>query len=331
MLRIYKLILIGALVGLALLLPEVLARMFLPEWKPPASDKPSLFVHNPHTGWMHPAATTMDHNGGSIASNQSGLRDGEWGDKTRPRVLFLGDSFTWGWGIGQNGERYTDRLQEQFSDYQFTNVGIIGFNTLQEYLLLQHYFNDIKPDYLVLQIFANDFPENLTAEGIYPRPHFDFQDDFSIKNHPAPESNDGWIKKSIIYLGEHTYFYRQVIVRLFIFILDARLITEDKEQAPSEEDLLRGMEIALNLIFKFSEENHIPTIVIFSAMDDPQKKVIETTSKQYNVKSINLDPAFNSASAEWKDHTQHWNVYGHALVAEYLKLPMTEFINKTHE
>jgi len=330
-LKVYKLLLIGAFIGLALLLPEVLARVFLPEWKPPASDKPSLFVHNSHTGWMHPASTTMEHYGGNISSNVMGLRGEEVGEKNKPRVLFLGDSFTWGWGIGENEDRYTDRLQKQLSDYQFINAGIIGFNTLQEFLLLEHYFSDIKPDYLVLQVFANDFPENLTAEGIYPRPHFDNQDDFSIKNHPAPEDKGGWIKKSIIYIGEHTYFYRQVIIRILTLILDAGITLEEKVQAPPESDLLKGMEIALKLIFQFSERHHIPMLVIFSSIDSQQREMVEKISMDYKIKAINLDPAFYTATNEWKDHTEHWNVYGHSLVAEYLQSPMMDFVNSDHE
>lgn len=328
MLRIYKFIVIGGLIGLALVVPELLSRIFLPEWKPPPSDKPSLFVHNPQTGWIHPALTTMEHYGESVTSNRFGLRGAEIGEKNKPRVLFLGDSFTWGWGIGKNEDRYTDRLQQQFSDYEFINAGITSFSVLQEYLLLKEYFDEIKPDYLVIQIFSNDFPENITAEGIYPRPHFDFRDDFSIKNYPSPKVSGGWIKKSIIYLGEHTYFYRQIIIRAFIFFMDKKIILEDEYQTPSESDLLEGMKKALRLFFKFSEENHIPILVIFSSLDNQQREMIEKTSNNYKITAINLDPAFNSANKEWRDHTEHWTIYGHALVAEYLELPVTNFLNK---
>lgn len=330
-LKIYKFALIGALVGLALLLPEVLSRIFFPEWKPPASDKPSLFVHHPQTGWMHPASTTMEHYGGNVTSNAFGLRGEVMGEKNKPRVLFLGDSFTWGWSIGKNENRYTDRLQQHFPDYQFMNAGIIGFNTLQEFLLFRYYFDDIKPDYLVLQVFANDFPENLTAKGIYPRPHFDARDDFSIKNYPAPDASGGWIKKSIIYVGENTYFYRQMIIRAFMFMLDSGMTPEEEEKAPAEADMLKGMENALALIFQFAGEHHLPVMVIFSGLNESRIKVIENSSGEYQISTINLDRAFDSASHEWKDHTEHWNDYGHALVAAYLQPSMIHFINEPHE
>jgi len=330
-LRIYKFLLMATLIAVAFLLPEFLSRFLFPEWKPPASDRPSLFVHSPHTGWTHPASTAMDHYGGTITGNLMGLRGEDIGEKDRPRVLFLGDSFTWGWGIGKDEERYTDQLQQRLPDYQIINAGIIGFNTLQAFLLLRHYYENIKPDYLVLQMFANDFPENLTGQGIYPRPHFDFRDGFSIKNHPAPVDGISWIKKFVIYLGENTYLYRQIIVRIFVFLLDFGMTPEEKNINPSDADLLEGAEKALQLIFQFAGEHQLPVLVIFSAMNGDQIKIIESTADRYNVKTVNIDPAFDFADHEWKDHTEHWNAYGHALVADHLYLYLVNFISVSHE
>src|SRR5579862_3185487 len=44
------------------------------------------------------------------------------------RMLVLGDSFTWGWGVGQ-GQVFTDHLQAAFPSIAVVNRGITGYGT----------------------------------------------------------------------------------------------------------------------------------------------------------------------------------------------------------
>src|SRR5262245_61550618 len=121
--KIMRFTLIVLLIAAALAVPEIVARIFIPSWKPSVSDAPSHFVPNPYTGWLHPVSSPVDNRGEQVFSNHLGLRDSEWGEKNKPRVLFLGDSFTWGWGVS-NGERYTDNLQSRLPNIQVLNAGI---------------------------------------------------------------------------------------------------------------------------------------------------------------------------------------------------------------
>jgi hypothetical protein len=331
MLRIYKFLFAVGLVVLAFLVPEMLARIFLPEWEPPVSDKPSLFVHNPHTGWTHPPSITMDHYGGSISSNSLGLRDREPGEKKKPRVVFLGDSFTWGWSIGDDRDRYTDRLQARFGEYQFINAGVIGFNTLQELLLLQHHANEIQPDYVVIQMFANDFRENVVPEGIYPRPYFDCQDGCAIRNYPSLDESYDAGRRAIVYLGENTYFYRQLLIRLYTLLLQAGISFEEETHIPGREEMTKGMKLALPNIYEFGEDHNIHVLVFFSGMESYQIEIIESISQQHGITAVNLDPAFIVTMNEWKDHTQHWTSYGHELVAAYLQPHLQSFLESRDE
>ncbi|MFN8644965.1 MAG: SGNH/GDSL hydrolase family protein [Candidatus Binatia bacterium] len=76
------------------------------------------------------------------------------------RVLALGDSFTWGWGVPQ-GAVYTDRLQRALADVAVDNRGVNGFGTGQEYLLLQQELTGHRYDVVLVQFFFNDVAENL--------------------------------------------------------------------------------------------------------------------------------------------------------------------------
>lgn len=93
----------------------------------------------------------------------------------RHRVLVLGDSFTWGWGVAQ-GELFTDRLQARLPpDVAVYNRGLTGFGTAQEYLLLQRELAATRYHTVVLMFFINDLDDNINGmKG--GRPYFELAD-----------------------------------------------------------------------------------------------------------------------------------------------------------
>jgi lysophospholipase L1-like esterase len=101
------------------------------------------------------------------------------------RVLVLGDSFTWGWGVSQ-GEVFTDRLQARLSPtVAVYNRGVIGFGTAQEYLLLQRELAATHYDTVVLMFFINDIADNTDGKEGH-RPYFVLVDGQLLpRNQPA--------------------------------------------------------------------------------------------------------------------------------------------------
>lgn len=92
----------------------------------------------------------------SYAVNSMGLRDQEE-DLTRPEIIFLGDSFTMGWGVEQD-ESYPELLENKLQR-KGLNASISSYGTAREHLLFQ------KTDHqncqlLVLQYCSNDEEEN---------------------------------------------------------------------------------------------------------------------------------------------------------------------------
>ncbi|MBX3027313.1 SGNH/GDSL hydrolase family protein [bacterium] len=79
------------------------------------------------------------------------------------RVLVLGDSFTWGWGVPQ-GAVYTDHLQRALPRAAIANRGVNGFGTGQEYLLLRQELAARRYDVVVLQFFFNDLADNVEGK-----------------------------------------------------------------------------------------------------------------------------------------------------------------------
>lgn len=100
------------------------------------------------------------------------------------RILVLGDSFTWGWGVSQ-GEVFTDRLQSLLPDAAVYNRGVNGFGTGQQLLLLQQELAEQHYDAVVLMFFQNDVGDNINPKR-GRRPLFALQGDRLVPPHDPP-------------------------------------------------------------------------------------------------------------------------------------------------
>jgi lysophospholipase L1-like esterase len=103
----------------------------------------------------------------SIAHNTEGFRRQEFltPDKQqscRRTIHVFGDSFTWGWGVGQ-GEMFTDLMNRSMADTCIKNYGIISTGTVAQYeLFTREVKKSVKPDDIVLiMFFSNDFDDNV--------------------------------------------------------------------------------------------------------------------------------------------------------------------------
>jgi lysophospholipase L1-like esterase len=107
-----------------------------------------------------------------FSTDSLGLRGDELGPKDRPRVLALGDSFTWGWGVPQGEEwiRWAGKEIEQRGGpaVETVNGGVNGYGTDNALARLEDLGPAIAPDLVLLGFFANDYTDNvLGARDIY--------------------------------------------------------------------------------------------------------------------------------------------------------------------
>jgi hypothetical protein len=79
-------------------------------------------------------------------------------NRTKPRILVIGDSFTMAAHVSDN-ETYPFLLSQRLDADVFA-YGAGGYGSLQEYMILDKYLNLIRPDCVVLQFCSNDFINN---------------------------------------------------------------------------------------------------------------------------------------------------------------------------
>ncbi len=98
--------------------------------------------------------------GKTFTTNSLGFRGREVGAKERFRILGLGDSVMMGWGVADD-ETYLRRLESLLGQRgyaaQTINLGVMAYNTTQEYFLLKEVGLALKPDLVLVHYVGNDF------------------------------------------------------------------------------------------------------------------------------------------------------------------------------
>ncbi len=126
--------------------------------------------------------TTMWH-GGALTSrkwfaqheqlNSFDWRDREFRIEKAPgveRIVFIGDSFTWGYGVPNLDDRFPDRVRAELERrapgrYEVWNIGKIGAHTADETLILTQMLRRCPVDRVVLAYAPNDV-QDLLPRGI---------------------------------------------------------------------------------------------------------------------------------------------------------------------
>jgi hypothetical protein len=160
---------VAVLVGAAGAAYQVLAPRFRPLTiadlaRPDVQDSPERIIRKiDRDGLLHdlrPHATAT-HDGISYATNGDGLRDDhEYQLVKKPgvrRVIMLGDSFVFGWGLplAQTMTKQLASLMDS-TKWEFLNLGVPAYNTANEVQFLEERGLKYHPDFVILMYHPND-------------------------------------------------------------------------------------------------------------------------------------------------------------------------------
>ncbi|MEM3127233.1 MAG: SGNH/GDSL hydrolase family protein [Candidatus Woesearchaeota archaeon] len=98
----------------------------------------------------------------SISYNSDGFRDYEFlVEKNNPRIIVLGDSFTFGVGIENFSDTFPKKSEAKFAanniSVEVYNLGIQGYSTFDQLETLRSKGMKYDPDLVVVGFFLNDF------------------------------------------------------------------------------------------------------------------------------------------------------------------------------
>jgi lysophospholipase L1-like esterase len=117
---------------------------------------------NPAIGHEHTPGSRARLMGVDVAISSQGLRDRDFPltpPPGRSRILMLGDSLTFGWGVPGDktwSKRLEQMLRQAGYDAEVVNAGVGNYNTEMEVAWFLERGAQFKPHYVVLNYFIND-------------------------------------------------------------------------------------------------------------------------------------------------------------------------------
>lgn len=257
-------------------------------------------------------------------------------DATR-RVLFLGDSFTWGWGVAQ-GQVFTDRLQQRLPAVAIVNRGVDGFGTVQEYLLLQRELATAHYDAVAVMFFQNDVADDVDPKS-GRRPLFELEGNALVPRNQPP--------RPLMSPLERLFKEHSRALDLIAFEADqfTRWLGEnghqiDLREGPDDIDYheLPGAAVTMRLLaemHRLAAAHRAAFVLVYL----PQRSEIERLPSRYPyfravhamlrdvaareaVPFIDLSAPFNAAAQQGRAliyaRDEHWTPAGHELAAQVL-------------
>lgn len=153
--------------------------------------------HVPNVKMRHPAVGSKPW---YVRTNADGLRDDRNFPRTQPagvtRITLLGDSFTFGHSV-EVEDRYSARLEKQFSGLEILNFGLCSAGIDQECLVYENIAKDWESDILMINPYLNNvgrcqlvyhmFQGQHGQKKMSPKPYFELHGGaLKLGNVPVP-------------------------------------------------------------------------------------------------------------------------------------------------
>lgn len=352
-----SLVLLAVSVGFTLGLFEVGARLFLRAWAPQHGVQ-SFWTQDPLLGWAHVPSAQDRHIHRDfdvdVATNSQGFRDDPVSFERiegRRRVLFLGDSFGFGYGV-ERGELLPDLLEDSFPDTEFVNASVAGYGTDQQLLFFREEGYRYAPDLVLYLFHPNDVEDNNAGRRYrYPKPQFVFDATGGLRLTGVPVPTLSLREKFGRFLQQRTYVLHRVWdwrshledawrggrakteTRAVVPAPAARTsraatarptrewIELDRPTRPPKPGRNQDFRISRALIEALDTETKLHdaqlAVVSVGGAPDP-RELLTATLRRIGVPYLPLDHAFTkSKGPKFKfQHDPHWNPAGHALAAD---------------
>ncbi len=228
----------------------------------------------------------------TVINNTKGFRGAEFRKNDQPGIVFLGDSFVWGHGV-EVTDRFTEKLQSSHPEWNIYNLGITGYGTDQEYLLLQRYFDELKPR-LVFLVFCseNDREDNsLNARYNSFKPYYTVTaHGLKLNGVPVPRSEH-------LLCLEHPLLSKSYLFRLVVR-------TYKNMTLPVERSYSDPTTIILAEIQRYVKERQSILVVGLTATDPALERFLQDS----NIPWVDLTTQHRFS----EDY--HWSPEGHTFV-----------------
>jgi hypothetical protein len=246
-------------------------------------------------GWFPVRNRYIPSEGDTATNNSMGFPGREFQRTGKVGIMFLGDSFVWGYGVAEPEARFTGRIQARHPEWDIYGVGVNGYGTDQELLLLQRIFDQLKPRIVFLNFCTQNDHENNSANMSYGhyKPHFT-SNAAGVQLHGVPVPCAERVR-----FAAHPLLARSDVFQLFVrvwkrFTLPPMVTHDDPTPA-----LILEMQ-------KYVQAKGACFVVGLTA-PDPE---IERLLQHAGIPSLDLTTRYTL------DKDYHWSKQGHSFVAD---------------
>jgi lysophospholipase L1-like esterase len=260
-----------------------------------------------------------------ISTNSFGFRNTGNPVISNIAILFIGDSFTQSVEVSDSKTFYS--ILERQLNTKVSAIGMAGYGTLQESLILEEYLDEIDPKVVVLQFCSNDFIDNeieLERKAIYyvgeKRPYLNSAKDVEIM-HPLSQFHQLVNKTNFIKFcfGK----WKRVKAKLNIKKRNSselKITEEGRLYSPYQSSIAKTEFLLQKIKSRLGNQREL---VVFCADDyQPQQDDIAQICK---VNSISFIPfptekmnMENQQNQVYSIDGYHWNEAGHQIIANEL-------------
>jgi hypothetical protein len=309
-----------------LLLAEITARVFL-EWELGA-EKERFCIYDPLLGWTHQPLLRGRFNDPrfsvGIAINSHGMRDREYSLKRtkKKRMLVLGDSFGWGYGV-ELDERFSEILEKKYPDWEIINASVSGYGTDQEYLYLRERGIAFRPDVVLLLFCSNDTGDNSHGERYgYHKPFFTVEGGkLKLKNNPVPAATAD-VKRTLkrffiykTYIGNLLYGAKDRAVDWFRSF--SRDEYRDNRQGPDDDEEMLVTGKLIRAINEVCNDSGSSFVLVAIPSGPREQAALRAIAEKEGLPLLLLDKFFEKPESDFLIRgDKHWNAKGHKVAAE---------------
>jgi hypothetical protein len=331
-----SLIILSTFITLALSELVVRTLGFQPMYVSPERDRfwkyDSLFgwAHKPGQEGIFETPQFRTH----VRINDKGLRDRSHsyeGQNDGQRILVLGDSFAWGYGV-EESERFSQILEKSL-DVEVVNAGVSGYSTDQELLWYRNEGIKYETDLVILVVTGNDVGDNAQelVSTIYYKPRFVLErGKLILKGNPVPKTSpQGRFiyslsqRSALAYFLVQRYFDVRSLYGKFRANTDSPGPSVSAAGTPTEPFKLT---IALlNEMRELAESKHAEFMIVSTDRwwnypgEEIYKDFVTTMQNEgFLVLDVESVPGFDP-KAMLIPGDGHWNRAGHAFVTEQIK------------
>lgn len=316
---------------LGLLGAESLARWRFPQLKeaPQRQSRPEdLFMRfDSRLGWSHVPGRKVRFRRTDFDVHVTINDDGFRGPRVplprtpgRPRILFLGDSYAFGHGV-EDDETAAAQLERLLPGCEVVNLGVTGYSTDQELLLLRERGLAYRPDVVVLMICGNDLLDNgkQTAWGVYWKPRFLLRGDSLVLEREVPAQRAPFKMRLARELNRRFVLYELVSWKLARWRIAKGSGGPASAAAGRSEELMLTRRLVEEVCRCVSEHDGQVLLTVIPPFDAPE--ILTDLPPAGAGARLDLEPILNAYQATHPDstiqfrHDTHWDARGHRLVA----------------